>query len=67
MQEATAYIRGYGYLKAWTWLDNDEAGEKATGAIAEFFKNEKIQHIPMNEKYIPHKDVNACYVAKLGL
>jgi len=68
MKEAAAYIRGYGYQTAYTWLDNDEAGSKATEAFAEFFKSEPgLKHIPMNKQYAPHKDVNAAHMAKLGL
>lgn len=67
MKEATAYIRNYGYRKAFTWLDNDEAGKKATQAFDEFFRSENILHKPMNARYAPHKDVNAAHVHSLKL
>ena len=68
IKEAVAYIKGYGYERAYTWLDNDEAGKKATAAFAEFFKTEdNLIHQPMNQNYAPYKDVNAAHMAKLGL
>lgn len=67
MKDATAYIRGYGYLFAYTWLDNDEAGDKARASFAEFFKTEEnLQHKPMNHLYDGHKDVNAWRIARLA-
>lgn len=68
MKEATAYIREYGYQTLYTWLDNDEAGKKATTAFAEFSKTEPgLKHVPMNEEYTSYKDVNAAHMAKLEL
>lgn len=68
IKEAIAYIKGYGYERAYTWLDNDEAGQKATAIFAEFFKTEdNLIHQPMNQSYAPYKDVNAAHMAKLGL
>lgn len=68
MKEAIAYIKGYGYEKTYTWLDNDEAGKKATKAFDEFAKTEpNLKHHPMNKEYAPYKDVNAAHMAKLGL
>lgn len=68
IKEATAYIKGYGYEKAHTWFDNDEAGKNATAAFSEFCKTEPdLKHQPMNRHYAPYKDVNAAHMAKLGL
>lgn len=68
MKMATPYIKGYGYKTAWTWMDNDDAGKKATQSLDEFFKTEQdLSHRPMNESYEPHKDVNAWLVQKLKL
>lgn len=68
IKEAIAYIKGYGYERAYTWLDNDDAGKMATAAFAEFFKTEdNLIHQPMNKHYAPYKDVNAAHMAKLGL
>jgi hypothetical protein len=58
MREATGYIRNYGYAVTYTWLDNDEAGKKATQLFHEFLLKEKIRHIPMNKRYAQYKDVN---------
>ncbi len=65
LKQATSLIKNYGYEIAWTWMDNDDAGNKATQAFTDFFKTEKIDHRPMNESYTPHKDVNAWLVKKL--
>jgi hypothetical protein len=68
LHSATAYIKGYGYHVAYTWLDNDTAGQKATASLSGFFKTEdNLQHKPMNNRYAPHKDVNAWHMYKLGL
>ena len=65
---ATPFIKGYGYSVAYSWMDNDEAGKKATQNLDEFFKTEDgLLHKPMNSIYAPHKDVNAWHMAKLGL
>lgn len=58
VKDATAYIRGFGYQVAYTWLDNDEAGKKAAEALDAFFVAEAISHKPMNACYASHKDVN---------
>lgn len=68
LKKASPYINNYGYKFAYTWMDNDEAGNKASQALAEFFKTQKeLEYLPMNDLYEPHKDVNAWYMAKLGL
>ncbi|HTI11724.1 MAG TPA: CHC2 zinc finger domain-containing protein [Puia sp.] len=59
LDRPTPYIKGYGYRTAFTWLDNDAAGNAAQKSLAEFFKAEDaLIHYPMNEFYLPHKDVN---------
>ncbi len=69
LKQATPYIKGYGYRVAYTWLDNDKAGQKGTETLAEFFKTEdNLQHQRMNAVYLPHKDMNAWLVStKLSL
>lgn len=63
LRQATPYIKNYGYKVAYTWLDNDKAGQKGTQALAEFFKTEEnLRHKPMNVVYLPHKDMNAWLV-----
>jgi len=65
---ATPYIKNYGYSVAYTWLDNDTAGERGTNSLAEFFKTEaNLQHRRMNDIYHPHKDVNAWHMKQLSL
>ena len=68
IRQAAPYIRGYGYKVAYTWMDNDEAGKKATLAMDEFFKTEPdLIHKKMNSVYEIHKDVNAWHMCTLGL
>ncbi|WP_202406108.1 toprim domain-containing protein [Hufsiella ginkgonis] len=66
--KALPYIQGYGYKVIYTWMDNDDAGSKATEIFAEFAKTEEgLLHKPMNDLYKPHKDVNEWWMAKQGL
>ena len=68
LQKATAYMRHYGYRFAYTWMDNDKAGEAASKSWEEFCKTEEgLTHIPMNEQYLDYKDVNAAHIARLKL
>lgn len=68
LAKGTAYIKGYGYHTAFTWMDNDEPGQKATIALREFFATEdNLLHKPMNGLYAPYKDVNAWHMVRLGL
>ncbi|MBW4889208.1 toprim domain-containing protein [Mucilaginibacter sp. HMF5004] len=65
---AISYIRNYGYKIAYTWMDNDVAGERATLSLAEFFKTEQdLTHKKMNDVYRPYKDVNAWHMYNLNL
>jgi CHC2 zinc finger/Toprim-like len=67
LPDATGYIRGYGYRTAWTWLDNDDAGKRATHALGKYLEKERILHIQMNPSYWPYKDLNECHMANLSL
>lgn len=64
---ATPYIKGYGYSIGYTWMDNDQAGKKATQILIQMFKEENIAHCPMNAIYKPFKDVNAWHMQRLDL
>lgn len=68
LRHAISYIKGYGYKVAFTWMDNDQPGKKATQLLDEFFKTEEgLKHKPMNHLYRPCKDVNAWHMQTLGL
>ena len=68
LHETAALIKDYGYLNAYTWLDNDAAGKKATKALGEFFKTqEALRHQPMNPIYKDSNDVNEWHMKKLQL
>lgn len=68
LKKATAYVQNYSYTTAYSWMDNDIAGEKAKKSLDDYFKTqETIEHITMNIMYAPHKDLNAHHMAKLGL
>ncbi len=68
LKQITPYIQHYGYRIAYTWFDNDTAGEKATAALAEFFRTQDdLVHKRMNGIYAPHKDVNAWHMHQRNL
>ena len=68
LKQALPYIHNYGYRLAYTWMDNDRAGEQATALLSEFFKTQEgLIHKPMNAIYAPHKDVNAWHMHQLKL
>lgn len=67
MKQIKPYLYQYGYQFGYSWLDNDEAGRKATPKLIELFKAENIAFCPMNSLYQPYKDVNASHMAKLEL
>jgi hypothetical protein len=68
LRQITPYIHNYGYRVAYTWLDNDPAGEQVTASLREFFQTQQdLRHVPLNRVYAPHKDVNAWHMHKRGL
>ncbi len=68
LDPAFAYLKGYGYEKLFTWMDNDVAGDRATMRLAEFARTEEgLTHYPMNQIYSGHKDVNAWHKKNLNL
>ncbi|WP_080054415.1 toprim domain-containing protein [Spirosoma aerolatum] len=68
LKQAIPYMQNYGYRIAYSWIDNDEAGMKATNVITEFCQTQiDLRHMPMNKVYAPHKDVNAWHMHKLNL
>ena len=68
LKQAIGYMQNYGYRVAYSWMDNDEAGTKATTIIAEFCQTQAdLRHTPMNKVYAPHKDVNAWHMHQLKL
>lgn len=63
LNQCVPYIKNYGYTVAYTWFDNDKAGQEATNILHEFFASqENLQHKKMNALYAPHKDVNEYWV-----
>lgn len=68
IKKAIPYIQNQGYKIAYTWLDNDDSGIKATHYLSDFMKNkENIMHEEMNKLYKPFNDVNAWHMHKLSL
>jgi hypothetical protein len=66
LKQALPYIHNYGYRFAYTWMDNDPAGIKATDILDRFFKTEEsLKHVRMNAVYAPHKDVNDWHVHQI--
>ncbi len=68
ISQALPYIRNYGYKSLYSWLDNDEAGQRAIITFSLFARTQEgLTHQPMNDRYMPHKDVNAWHMHRLGL
>ncbi len=67
MKQIKPYLYEYGYQFGYSWLDNDEAGRKATPKLIDLFKGENIAFCPMHKFFQPYKDVNAAHMAKLEL
>lgn len=68
LKNALPYLNNYGYKTAYTWMDNDAAGHKATDTLSAFFKTQDdVRHIKMNSIYAPHKDVNEWHMHTLNL
>lgn len=68
LRQAIPYIQNYGYHFAYTWMDHDTTGVKATAALSDFIKTQDdLTHTPMNKIYAPHKDVNAWHMHQLNL
>ncbi|MGA0556813.1 toprim domain-containing protein [Larkinella sp. VNQ87] len=68
LKQIAPYIQNYGYRVAYSWLDNDKAGEGATASLSEFCQTQDdLTHRTMNRMYAPHKDVNAWHMHQLGL
>jgi hypothetical protein len=67
LKHAFAYIKGYRYNIAYTWFDNDKAGQKSTATFADFVaKEDELKHQPMNAIYRGFDDVNAWHTSKPG-
>ncbi len=68
LRQAMAYVQNYSYRRAYTWMDNDKSGKKATTLLADFFKTQQgLTHVPMNRLYTAHKDVNEWHMHLRGL
>jgi DNA primase len=67
LDDALAYIKGYGYTDGFTWMDNDTGGTLATVTLAKLFQFENIRHTKMNYEYADHKDLNAAHISKLTM
>lgn len=65
LSNAFSYIQGFGYKVAYSWMDNDQAGNLATDAIHTFCKSqdETLIHKPMQYLYSKYEDVNECHKA----
>jgi hypothetical protein len=65
MKESSAYIRNYGYQKAFTWFDNSDCGNDITAAYDRFIRSEpNLKHVRINPLYRNHKDVNEWWIAQ---
>jgi len=68
LSHALGYMNNYGYETMYTWMDNDDTGEKTTTAFNCFARGQKnLTHKPMNKLYASYKDVNDWRMKALGL
>jgi hypothetical protein len=68
LQDASAYIKNYGYRTAYTWMDNDLVGNIATEELAKFFATEEnLKHQKQNHRYAPHKSLADWHLHQCGL
>ncbi len=59
LKESFIYIGNYSYKNIYSWLDNDDAGKKASKELDEFAKQHPdLKFYPMNKIYTKYKDVN---------
>ena len=67
LSKALPYIENYeSYRRVVSWLDNDNAGEKATAFLRRVVKQqEHLAFHTMNSLYAPAKDVNEARVTRL--
>lgn len=65
INDAVGYIKNYGYRMAYTWMENNPDGFKATETFESFFETEDgLRHLRMNGFYAPHKSPNDWLIAK---
>ena len=68
VDHAIRYIKNYSYSVAYTFMDNDKAGQRAQLRLNEFINIESgLLHKPMNDCYKPEKDLNAWHMQNLNL
>jgi len=68
VDHAVRYIKNYGYLYLYSWMDNDKAGARAQARLDEFVSSEQgLTHKPLNYLYKGHKDLNAWHMHNLNL
>lgn len=68
MKDASAYIKRYGYTRAYLWMDNTRQGKMAATSFVKFFRNEPgLQYALMNKRYAGFRDVNQAHMHRLGL
>lgn len=59
MDNAAAYVRGFGYRELSTWLPNDEEGQQATQRFNFLCRTEiALQHFAMNRIYAGYNSLN---------
>jgi len=69
LSKALPYIENYEhYTRLFSWLDNDQAGEKATQFLQRVAgRQAHLDFCAMNRTYTPFKDVNECRMVRLKL
>jgi DNA primase len=65
LEKIIPYLKDYKYRIAYTWLDNDAAGKKATLFLNAFFQNDTdIIHTPLNGVYKTEKDFSDWHISQ---
>lgn len=67
LPKAYPYIKDYSYRTAYSWLDNDKAGDNAVRLLSEFIRTQKdMRYVRMNKMYALNKDVNEWHMSLPG-
>ena len=65
LQKVGPYIYKYGYRACFTWMNNDQVGERATTALHAYFQTEdNLRHCAMNKHYHGFTSLHESYSAK---
>lgn len=67
LKQAWSFIKGFGYKRGYTWLDNNEAGDEATASLQALLVSDGIKHTDKRDRFKGYEDLNAWHVEKLKI